>query len=403
MREGARVRAFCLYNSRGSAGWLDETEPAVRAEIDVRLRRHPGRAVRGGRGRGGRDRLPPRRADRDPVLLRRRRIVRATPTSGARSTCWRRPGAPGVGPVIETSTSEVYGTPETLPILETHPLNAQSPYAATKVAADQLALAFHRTYGLPVTVLRPFNTYGPRQSDRAVLPTMIRQLLAGQARDPARAARYAARPHVRARHRRRVRPDGDDPAPRRLHDPARHGPRRDPSASCSRSRAGSPGIRRPRSSPPDRVRPDASEVAGPAVRSVAARDGCSAGRPRPTSRPGSRRRSSGCAPTRAPRMLPLSSSRIALAEPTLGGNTARYLEECLTTNFVSSVGPFVPRFEAAFAAAVGSRYRGRLFLGDRGHPSRPPRPRHRPRRRGAGPDADLRRVREPGPVSRRDA
>jgi UDP-glucose 4-epimerase len=86
----------------------------------------------------------------------------------------------GVGRVIQTSTSEVYGTPESLPIRETHPLQAQSPYAATKVAADQLALAYHRSFGVPVVVLRPFNTYGPRQSDRAVLPTMLRQLLAGR-------------------------------------------------------------------------------------------------------------------------------------------------------------------------------------------------------------------------------
>ena len=86
----------------------------------------------------------------------------------------------GVRRVVHTSTSEVYGTPASLPITETHPLNAQSPYAASKVAADQLALAFHASYDVPVTVLRPFNTYGPRQSLRAVLPTMLRQLLAGQ-------------------------------------------------------------------------------------------------------------------------------------------------------------------------------------------------------------------------------
>jgi UDP-glucose 4-epimerase len=85
----------------------------------------------------------------------------------------------GVKRVIVTSTSEVYGTPENLPIRETHPLNAQSPYAATKVAADQLALSFHRSFGVPVVVLRPFNTYGPRQSTRAVLPTILAQLLRG--------------------------------------------------------------------------------------------------------------------------------------------------------------------------------------------------------------------------------
>jgi UDP-glucose 4-epimerase len=86
----------------------------------------------------------------------------------------------GVKRVVHTSTSEVYGTPETLPITEHHPLNAQSPYAATKVAADQLALSYQRSFGVPVTVLRPFNTYGPRQSTRAVLPTILTQLLAGK-------------------------------------------------------------------------------------------------------------------------------------------------------------------------------------------------------------------------------
>ena len=88
--------------------------------------------------------------------------------------------AAGVRRFIQTSTSEVYGTPETLPITEAHPLAAQSPYAASKVAADQLAMAFARSFELPVVVLRPFNTYGPRQSDRAVLPTMLRQLLDGR-------------------------------------------------------------------------------------------------------------------------------------------------------------------------------------------------------------------------------
>lgn len=81
--------------------------------------------------------------------------------------------------IIHTSTSEVYGTPETVPITETHPLRAQSPYSASKIAADKLAESFYYTYGLPVTVLRPFNTYGPRQSARAVLPTILTQLLSG--------------------------------------------------------------------------------------------------------------------------------------------------------------------------------------------------------------------------------
>lgn len=79
--------------------------------------------------------------------------------------------------VLCTSTSEVYGTAQTVPINEKHPLVGQSPYSATKIAADQLAISFHKSFGLPVTIIRPFNTYGPRQSERAVIPTIIRQIM----------------------------------------------------------------------------------------------------------------------------------------------------------------------------------------------------------------------------------
>jgi nucleoside-diphosphate-sugar epimerase len=85
----------------------------------------------------------------------------------------------GVGRLVHTSTSEVYGTAQQVPITEAHPLSAQSPYAASKVAADQLVLSFHRSYELPATIVRPFNTYGPRQSMRAVLPTIAVQALEG--------------------------------------------------------------------------------------------------------------------------------------------------------------------------------------------------------------------------------
>jgi dTDP-glucose 4,6-dehydratase len=88
----------------------------------------------------------------------------------------------GVERVVCTSTSEVYGTAQFVPITEAHPLNAQSPYAATKIGADQLALSFERSFGTPVTVVRPFNTYGPRQSARAVIPTIITQIAAGAPR-----------------------------------------------------------------------------------------------------------------------------------------------------------------------------------------------------------------------------
>lgn len=82
-----------------------------------------------------------------------------------------------VSKVIHTSTSEVYGTAEFVPISETHPLKGQSPYSASKIAADQLSLSYYYSFGLPITICRPFNTYGPRQSLRAVIPTIITQLL----------------------------------------------------------------------------------------------------------------------------------------------------------------------------------------------------------------------------------
>ncbi|HYF08776.1 MAG TPA: GDP-mannose 4,6-dehydratase [Acetobacteraceae bacterium] len=87
--------------------------------------------------------------------------------------------AAGVRRVVQTSTSEVYGSARRIPMDEAHPLQAQSPYAATKIAADKLAEAYHASFGVPVVTVRPFNTYGPRQSARAVIPTVIGQALAG--------------------------------------------------------------------------------------------------------------------------------------------------------------------------------------------------------------------------------
>src|SRR5688500_5119492 len=83
--------------------------------------------------------------------------------------------------VIHTSTSEVYGTARFVPITEDHPLIGQSPYSATKIGADQVAYSFHASFGVPVVILRPFNTYGPRQSARAVIPTVITQIASGMA------------------------------------------------------------------------------------------------------------------------------------------------------------------------------------------------------------------------------
>jgi len=85
----------------------------------------------------------------------------------------------GLEKIIHTSTSEVYGTAQYVPINEAHPINPQSPYAATKSAADDLALSFYRSFNLPIAILRPFNTFGPRQSARAIIPTIITQILSG--------------------------------------------------------------------------------------------------------------------------------------------------------------------------------------------------------------------------------
>lgn len=177
--EGARVRAFCQYNSRGSLGWLDAVPPTTRDALDVRL--------------GDiRDAAFVTEAVAGTEVVFHLAALIAIPYSyvaaesfvqtNVQGTLNLLEGArrAGVRRFVHTSTSEVYGTPESLPITEAHPLNAQSPYAATKVAADQLAIAYQRSFDVPAVVLRPFNTFGPRQSQRAVLPTMIRQMLSGR-------------------------------------------------------------------------------------------------------------------------------------------------------------------------------------------------------------------------------
>jgi len=178
-REGAHVRAFCFYNSRGSLGCLDDATPAVRDRLDVRL------------GDIRDSRLVADAVDGVDVVFHLAALI-AIPYSYTAAASFIETNVTGtlnvleasrrarVARIIHTSTSEVYGTPSALPITEDHPLRAQSPYAASKVGADQLATSFHASYGLPVVVLRPFNTFGPRQSMRAVLPTMLQQLLAGR-------------------------------------------------------------------------------------------------------------------------------------------------------------------------------------------------------------------------------
>jgi NAD dependent epimerase/dehydratase len=176
--EGAAVRALCLYNSQGSWGWLDSAEPEIKSAVEARL------------GDIRDARFVEAATSGIEIVFHLAALISIpysyiapasyveTNVTGTLNVLEAARRA-GVKRVVHTSTSEVYGTPKDVPIRETHPLSAQSPYAATKVAADQLALSYQRSFGTPVTVLRPFNTYGPRQSIRAVLPTILTQLLHG--------------------------------------------------------------------------------------------------------------------------------------------------------------------------------------------------------------------------------
>jgi len=173
---GAKVRAVAFYNSFNSRGWLDETD--VQAKIDV---------VAG----DIRDGYFVRDIMKDCEIALHLAALISIPFSyiapqsfvetnvvGTLNVLQAAMGC-GVSRLVCTSTSEVYGTANYVPIDEAHPLNAQSPYAATKIAADQLALSFQKAFGAPVIVLRPFNTFGPRQSTRAVIPTIITQIAGG--------------------------------------------------------------------------------------------------------------------------------------------------------------------------------------------------------------------------------
>lgn len=181
VRRGVEVRAFVLYNSFNSWGWLDQCAEEVRGKFEV----FAGDV---------RDPNGVRTATQGCDTVLHLAALIAIPFSyhspdsyvdtNIRGTLNVLQAARdlGVSRVVHTSTSEVYGTARTVPIREDHPLQGQSPYSATKIAADQLAYSFHCAFRTPVTILRPFNTYGPRQSARAVIPTIITQLAAGLTR-----------------------------------------------------------------------------------------------------------------------------------------------------------------------------------------------------------------------------
>jgi NAD dependent epimerase/dehydratase len=177
VRAGAKTRALVRYNSQGTNGWLDYSE--FKSEIEI---------VRG----DVRELDSLRNALKGIEVVFHLAALIGIPYSYVSPASYVSTNVvgtlnilqeslhSGVARVVQTSTSEVYGTAQRIPITEGHPLQAQSPYSATKIAADKLAESFHRSFGLPVSIVRPFNTYGPRQSARAVIPTVIMQALANE-------------------------------------------------------------------------------------------------------------------------------------------------------------------------------------------------------------------------------
>ena len=175
VEQGYEVTAFCLYNSFGSLGWLDNIPNDKKKSVRFILGdiRDPSSIKEGMKG--------------CDIVYHLAALI-SIPYSYSAQSSYIDTNIHGtlnilqlardldVSRVIHTSTSETYGSAQFVPITEDHPLVAQSPYAASKIGADQMAISFWKSFSLPVTILRPFNTYGPRQSNRAVIPQIITQL-----------------------------------------------------------------------------------------------------------------------------------------------------------------------------------------------------------------------------------
>lgn len=179
VRAGCKVRAFVLYNSFNSWGWLDDIDPEIKENIEV----FAGDV---------RDPYGVKKAMYGCDVVFHLAALIAIPYSYNSPDTYIDTNIKGtlnivqaareldVEKVVHTSTSEVYGTARFVPITEEHPLQGQSPYSASKIGADQVAMSFYTSFGTPVTIIRPFNTYGPRQSTRAVIPTVITQIANGR-------------------------------------------------------------------------------------------------------------------------------------------------------------------------------------------------------------------------------
>ena len=175
LAEGYEVTAFCFYNSFGTLGWLDTLSKEKKSLINIVL--------------GDiRDKSSIKRGMEGCEIVFHLAALIAIPYSYIAQSSYidtnihgtlnilQLAKELGIRRVVHTSTSETYGSAQFVPITEDHPLVAQSPYAASKIGADQMVLSYWRSFSLPVTILRPFNTYGPRQSNRAVIPQIITQI-----------------------------------------------------------------------------------------------------------------------------------------------------------------------------------------------------------------------------------
>jgi len=179
VRQGHNVKAFVLYNSFNSWGWLDHSPQEIRDDLEI----FAGDI---------RDPYGVKEAMKNCNVVFHLAALIAIPYSYHSPDTYVDTNVKGtlnivqaarelgIEKVVHTSTSEVYGTAQFVPITESHPLQGQSPYSASKIGADQIAMSFYRSFGTPVSVIRPFNTYGPRQSARAVIPTIITQIMNDQ-------------------------------------------------------------------------------------------------------------------------------------------------------------------------------------------------------------------------------
>lgn len=179
VKSGYHVKAFAYYNSFGTYGWIDTLDQEIQNEIEIFYG-------------DVRDPNGVRKAAKDVEGIFHLAALIAIPFSYSSPDSYVDTNIKGtlnvlqaaresdISKILITSTSEVYGTAQYVPIDEKHPHQGQSPYSATKIGADRLAESFYRSFNMPISIVRPFNTYGPRQSARAVIPTIIGQLLSGK-------------------------------------------------------------------------------------------------------------------------------------------------------------------------------------------------------------------------------